>query len=93
MKKSLLSLCFLIIALSLVAQTGKVMDNLTMTSKILKMERKYAVYLPPTMNRRKEATRSYTFCMEPAMIRPAGSSSAKSFILPTGQSTEDLPHP
>ncbi len=47
MKKSLLSLCFLIIALSLVAQTGKVMDNLTMTSKILKMERKYAVYLPP----------------------------------------------
>jgi enterochelin esterase-like enzyme len=31
----------------LLAQTGKVMDNLSMTSKILKMERKYAVYLPP----------------------------------------------
>ena len=29
------------------AQTGKVLDNLSMTSKILKMERKYAVYLPP----------------------------------------------
>lgn len=29
------------------AQTGKVMDNLFMTSKILKMERKFAVYLPP----------------------------------------------
>lgn len=29
------------------AQTGKVMDELSMTSKILKMERKYAVYLPP----------------------------------------------
>lgn len=29
------------------AQTGKVMDDLSMTSKILKMERKYAVYLPP----------------------------------------------
>jgi enterochelin esterase-like enzyme len=29
------------------AQTGKVFDNLSMTSKILKMERKYAVYLPP----------------------------------------------
>lgn len=29
------------------AQSGKVHDNLTMTSKILKMERKYAVYLPP----------------------------------------------
>jgi enterochelin esterase-like enzyme len=27
--------------------TGKVMDNLSMTSKILKMERKFAVYLPP----------------------------------------------
>jgi len=31
----------------LMAQTGKVLDNLTMQSKILKMERKYAVYLPP----------------------------------------------
>ena len=29
------------------AQTGKVFDNLTMESKILKMERRYAVYLPP----------------------------------------------
>lgn len=29
------------------AQTGKVMDNLSMQSKILKMERKYAIYLPP----------------------------------------------
>ena len=27
--------------------SGKVMDNLTVTSKILKSERKYAVYLPP----------------------------------------------
>jgi enterochelin esterase-like enzyme len=30
-----------------ISQTGKVYDNLSMTSKILKMERKYAVYLPP----------------------------------------------
>ena len=29
------------------AQTGKVMDNLTMQSKFLKMERKYAIYLLP----------------------------------------------
>ncbi|MGB4292835.1 MAG: alpha/beta hydrolase-fold protein [Bacteroidales bacterium] len=29
------------------AQTGKVMDNLVMKSKILNMDRKYAVYLPP----------------------------------------------
>ncbi len=28
-------------------QTGKVYDNLVVTSKILKMERKYAIYLPP----------------------------------------------
>ncbi|MGN6638561.1 MAG: alpha/beta hydrolase-fold protein, partial [Mucilaginibacter sp.] len=44
--------CSLLIALLLFcsqtfAQTGKVYDNLSMTSKILKMERKYAVYLPP----------------------------------------------
>jgi enterochelin esterase-like enzyme len=31
----------------LFAQTGKVMDNLSMTSKILKADKKYAVYLPP----------------------------------------------
>jgi enterochelin esterase-like enzyme len=29
------------------AQSGKVMDNLSLPSKILKSERKYAVYLPP----------------------------------------------
>ncbi|HQG77086.1 MAG TPA: alpha/beta hydrolase-fold protein [Bacteroidales bacterium] len=29
------------------AQTGKVMDNMSMPSKILKMDRKFAVYLPP----------------------------------------------
>ncbi len=28
-------------------QTGKVFDNLSMKSQILKMERKYAIYLPP----------------------------------------------
>ena len=32
---------------TLFAQTGKVYDNLSLSSKILKMERKYAVYLPP----------------------------------------------
>lgn len=29
------------------AQTGKVFDNLSLTSKVLKSDRKYAVYLPP----------------------------------------------
>ena len=32
---------------NLVAQQGKVFDELLMTSEILKMERKYALYLPP----------------------------------------------
>jgi enterochelin esterase-like enzyme len=31
----------------LLAQTGKVYDNLSIQSKILKMDRKYAIYLPP----------------------------------------------
>jgi enterochelin esterase-like enzyme len=37
----------LIIPFSLMAQTGKVYDNLILKSSILKMERKYSVYLPP----------------------------------------------
>jgi enterochelin esterase-like enzyme len=43
--KSLLILCLFIPAL-LFAQGGKVSDNLSMPSKILKMDRKYAIYLP-----------------------------------------------
>jgi enterochelin esterase-like enzyme len=46
--KKLLSLFFFLTVFSvLMAQTGKVFDSLSMQSKILKMERKYAVYLPP----------------------------------------------
>ncbi len=37
----------LVISVSALGQSGKVHDNLSMTSKILKSERKYAVYLPP----------------------------------------------
>ena len=47
MKKISFTLIILMFAGSLMAQTGKVMDNLQMPSKILKMERKYAIYLPP----------------------------------------------
>lgn len=47
MKKPSFALIFLILVSTLAAQTGKVMDNLSMTSNILKMDRKYAVYLPP----------------------------------------------
>ena len=48
MKKSLgtcfIGLCMMITSY---AQSGKVYDNLSMRSEILKMERNYAVYLPP----------------------------------------------
>ena len=47
MKKQLLFITIFLFSASLFGQTGKVIDNLSMTSKILKGERKYAVYLPP----------------------------------------------
>lgn len=45
--------CF---AIALQAQTGKVYDNLSLPSKILNMERKYAIYLPPDY---ESSSRSY----------------------------------
>ena len=46
--KKLLSLFFILtISSFLMAQTGKVSDNLLMQSKLLNMDRKYAIYLPP----------------------------------------------
>ena len=47
MKKILTILSGFAVSSLLIAQTGKVSDNLSMTSKILKMDRKYAIYLPP----------------------------------------------
>ena len=49
MKTTLLAILalFLFTSVNLFAQTGKVYDNLSLPSKILKSERKYAVYLPP----------------------------------------------
>ncbi|MBL7110874.1 MAG: esterase family protein [Bacteroidales bacterium] len=49
---------FILIVISplLTAQQGKVYDNLSMESKILGMERNYAVYLPPDY---ESSTRSY----------------------------------
>ncbi|WP_421796492.1 alpha/beta hydrolase [Haliscomenobacter sp.] len=51
---------FLLIAVMgshlLFAQTSKVFDNLTLQSKILNMERKYAIYLPPDY---ETSSRSY----------------------------------
>lgn len=37
----------LLMPAAVLAQSGKVSDNLSMTSKILKSERKYSIYLPP----------------------------------------------
>jgi enterochelin esterase-like enzyme len=47
MKNNLIMLILFALSVSLCAQTGKVMDNLSMKSKILNMDRKFAVYLPP----------------------------------------------
>src|SRR5690606_13235808 len=45
--KKIFLLAFLLHPMLLAAQSGRVFDNLTLPSKILKGERKYAVYLPP----------------------------------------------
>jgi enterochelin esterase-like enzyme len=47
MKKVQLLLLCIPISTLLLAQSGKVMDNLSVKSKILNMERKYAIYFPP----------------------------------------------
>jgi len=47
MKKLFTAFFLFLFNLSIPAQTGKVMDNLSMPSKLLKMDRKYAIYLPP----------------------------------------------
>ena len=46
MKTILTASLLLSLTLGLFAQTGKICDNLTLPSKLLKMERKYAIYLP-----------------------------------------------
>lgn len=47
MKRPLLFLFAWIMTSGLMAQQGQVFDNLTLKSEILKMDRKYAIYLPP----------------------------------------------
>ncbi len=57
MKKHLpLYLNFLVLPALLFAQYGKVSDNLSLQSKILTMERKYSIYLPPDY---ESSSRSY----------------------------------
>src|ERR1700754_3766838 len=45
--KSLIIVLLMLLPSLLFAQSGKVYDDLSLNSKILKMDRKYAVYLPP----------------------------------------------
>jgi len=47
MKKYLLCLMIGSIPFCCFSQAGKVFDNLTLNSKLLKMDRKFAIYLPP----------------------------------------------
>ena len=47
MKRISVSIFFSMLFFFCICQTGKVYDNLTLTSKLLNGERKYAVYLPP----------------------------------------------
>lgn len=47
MVKSILFVCTCLLSFSLAAQTGKVFDDLSLPSKILNGERKFAIYLPP----------------------------------------------
>ena len=46
MRKLTLIGCLLAFTMMVMAQSGKVSDNLSMTSKILKSDRKFAIYLP-----------------------------------------------
>jgi enterochelin esterase-like enzyme len=47
MKKIATFISGLLLSISVLSQTGKVFDNLSLKSKILNMDRKYAIYLPP----------------------------------------------
>lgn len=47
MKNLILFFLILTFPIFTIGQTSKVFDNLSMKSEILKMERKYAIYLPP----------------------------------------------
>ncbi len=56
MKKTIISIALMAIIPLLSAQQGKVYDNLSMESKILGMERRFAIYLPPDY---ETSSRSY----------------------------------
>src|SRR4051794_8229544 len=47
MRRLIFLLLFTTVSALLFGQTGKVMDNLSLKSKVLNMDRKYAIYFPP----------------------------------------------
>lgn len=47
MKRHFFILLIIFLSVTVIAQTGKVFDNLKLKSSILNSERKYAIYLPP----------------------------------------------
>ncbi|MGZ5190726.1 MAG: alpha/beta hydrolase [Flavisolibacter sp.] len=47
MKNFLIFILSILTTVSVAAQTGKVFDNLSLKSKILNMDRKFSIYLPP----------------------------------------------
>ena len=47
MKNLFLTILFFSLSFLGIAQSGKVYENLTMKSDILKMDRKFSIYLPP----------------------------------------------
>jgi len=51
MKKISILVAFVCISFVGMSQTGKVSDNLSLKSKLLNMDRKYAIYLPPDYER------------------------------------------
>jgi enterochelin esterase-like enzyme len=56
MRKLSVSIALLFLCTAVFAQSGKVYDDLSLPSKILKMDRKYSIYLPPDY---ETSTRSY----------------------------------
>src|ERR1044071_7011246 len=56
MKKKIVLLLSIALPFFSLSQTGKLHDNLSLPSKILKMDRKYSVYLPPDYD---QSDRSY----------------------------------
>lgn len=56
MRKLLMAIATLCVCITAFAQTGKVLENEVVKSKILNMDRKYSVYLPPDFD---QSQRSY----------------------------------